>query len=100
MTLKSIARCTMRAALVAAAAPSCTSPLHADSPAGVVTMQLAPKDTDTRRPTVCTEQYAPVCGRLGNVVDTYSNQCRARAAGAEVIAQGRCTGQALPPGPR
>jgi len=41
-----------------------------------------------------------VCGRLSNVVKTYSNQCYARAAGAEVIAQGPCADPALPPGPQ
>jgi hypothetical protein len=43
-----------------------------------------------RRPTVCTEQYLPVCGRINTVVKTYSNACFARAAGATVIAQGPC----------
>ncbi len=45
---------------------------------------------DNRRPTVCTEQYLPVCGRIGSVTQTYSNACFARAAGAHVIAQGPC----------
>ena len=39
---------------------------------------------------VCTEQYAPVCGRIGSVTKTYSNTCFARADGATVIAQGPC----------
>lgn len=43
-----------------------------------------------RRPTVCTEHYAPVCGRIGNVIRTFSNACFARAAGAEIISQGPC----------
>lgn len=43
-----------------------------------------------RQPTVCTEQYLPVCGRINAVVKTYSNACFARAAGAMVIAQGPC----------
>ncbi len=43
-----------------------------------------------RRPTVCIEQYAPVCGRIGNVTRTFSNACFAHAAGAEVVAQGPC----------
>jgi Kazal-type serine protease inhibitor-like protein len=98
--LKSIVRPAMRAALVAAAVPLCAPSLHAYSPAGIVMTQLAPTDPGARRPTVCTEQYAPVCGRLSNVVKTYSNQCFARAAGAEVIAQGPCTGPPPPPGPR
>lgn len=43
-----------------------------------------------RRPTVCTEQYAPVCGRIGNSVRTFSNACFAQAARAEIISQGPC----------
>ena len=39
---------------------------------------------------VCTEQYAPVCGRIGGVDKTYSNQCFARVAGAQIISQGSC----------
>jgi orotate phosphoribosyltransferase len=52
---------------------------------------LAVADDNTqRRPTVCTEQYLPVCGKINNVTKTYSNACFARAAGAKVIAQGPC----------
>jgi len=47
-------------------------------------------DKTLRRPTVCTEQYLPVCGKINNVTKTYSNACFARAAGAKVIAQGPC----------
>jgi hypothetical protein len=39
---------------------------------------------------VCTEQYAPVCGRVGNVTRTFPNPCYARAAGAEIVAPGPC----------
>ncbi|MGH7024442.1 MAG: hypothetical protein ACREEB_12765 [Caulobacteraceae bacterium] len=48
-------------------------------------------------PTVCTEQYAPVCGQIGSVLKTYSNACFARAAGAKIIASGPCTGGAPAP---
>ena len=43
-----------------------------------------------RRPSVCTEQYAPVCGERNGVTKTYSNACFAAADGAKVIAQGPC----------
>jgi hypothetical protein len=68
---------------------------HARSPA-----QTAQDNPEPRRPTVCTEQYAPVCGRLNKVEKTYSNQCYARAAGAEVIAQGPCSSSSAPHSPR
>jgi len=45
---------------------------------------------------VCTQEYAPVCARLGGNTTTYSNQCFARAAGAEVIAQGPCAVNSSP----
>jgi hypothetical protein len=80
------------ASLIVSASPA----IGAFSPAAIVTAQLAPNDA-MRRPTVCTEQYAPVCGRLGNLVRTYSNACFARAAGADVIAQGPCTDTVAPP---
>lgn len=48
---------------------------------------------------VCTQEYAPVCARLGGNTATYSNQCFARAAGAEVIAQGPCAVNS-PPAPK
>lgn len=91
--MTTIARAAMLIALAVAAAPLAAPALHAHSPADIVTTQLAPNEPDTRRPSVCTEQYAPVCGRLNNLVKTYPNACYARAAGAEVIAQGPCDGR-------
>lgn len=45
---------------------------------------------------VCTQEYAPVCARLGGNTTTYSNQCFAKAVGAEVIAQGPCAANSSP----
>jgi hypothetical protein len=45
---------------------------------------------DDHRTMVCTQQYAPVCGRLNGLTTTYPNRCFARLAGAEVIADGPC----------
>jgi hypothetical protein len=47
---------------------------------------------------VCTQEYAPVCARLGGATITYSNRCFAEAAGAQVIAPGRCAAGS-PPAP-
>ena len=89
----------MLAALIAPASPLSTIPARASYPvSGAVTAQLSPKEDGARRPTVCTEQYAPVCGRINGVLRTYSNQCFARADGADVIAQGPCTATVIPPG--
>lgn len=70
------------------------------APGKIENAQLEPKDGNVRRPEVCTEQYAPVCGRLNGVLKTYPNQCYARAAGAEVIGQGPCGRNSNNSGPR
>ena len=91
-----IARAAILAALIALLCPLSAAPIsQAFLAAGTVTAQLEPKDLSTRRPTVCTEQYSPVCGRTNGVLKTYSNQCYARADGADVIAQGQCAGSAV-----
>lgn len=69
---------------------------HAFSPIGIEKPQPTPSDPDARRPTVCTERYVPVCGRLNKMVKTFPNECYARAAGAGIIAQGPCNGQSGP----
>lgn len=78
------------AALAALAGSVLASPAsHTARTTGIEMTQSVPAP---RRPTVCTEQYAPVCGRTGNVTKTFSNACFARAAGAEIIAEGPCAG--------
>ncbi|NOX58121.1 MAG: hypothetical protein GXP29_04595 [Planctomycetes bacterium] len=42
-------------------------------------------------PEVCTEEFIPVCGCDG---ETYSNACKAAAAGANIASQGACSGSA------
>lgn len=44
--------------------------------------------TCTVKPEVCTEDMAPVCGCDGT---TYSNACKAAAAGVSVASEGECT---------
>jgi hypothetical protein len=61
--------------------------LLAALPAGARSQDAA---KDTSRTTFCSEQYLPVCGRIGGADRTYSNACFARAAGADIIAQGPC----------
>jgi hypothetical protein len=51
-------------------------------------------------PIVCSEQYAPLCGRIGNVPRTFSNACYANAAGAEIVARWPCGTAARPLGLR
>jgi len=43
-----------------------------------------------RQPTMCTQQYDPVCGVKNYVAKTYSNSCFAAADGAKVISKGPC----------
>ena len=41
-------------------------------------------------PTVCTQDYNPVCAVKNGSAQTYPNRCNAEAARARVIAQGTC----------
>ncbi len=42
--------------------------------------------------TACPQVFAPVCGRVGNTVTTFSNSCRRQAAGAVAVADSQCRG--------
>lgn len=65
---------------IAALADETLSPTgHRDSAGG-----------DMRRPQICTEQYDPVCGRIGDEYRMYSNACFARAAGARIVYDRPC----------
>ena len=65
------------------------------------TCKNAASDTGSQNPTMCTMEYAPVCGEKvvgGNVIGTrfikesktYSNKCMMQADGASLIHQGSC----------
>ena len=41
-------------------------------------------------PAICTREYAPVCGRRGNRVQTFPNSCMADADGFRVVGNGPC----------
>ncbi len=99
MTARALSMVMLLAASILTPARALTPaiPPEAQIPQPVQPVQRA---QEPRRPTVCTEQYAPVCGRLDDVAKTYPNRCYARAAGAEVIADGPCGAAPPPPGPR
>lgn len=42
------------------------------------------------QPTMCTQEYAPVCARLGREDKTFGNACEAKTANHVVRYQGRC----------
>ena len=71
--------------------PILTIALVSGSVAGMMAAASEPDNRNfQRRPTVCTQQYAPVCGKINGVTKTYSNSCFAAADGAKIIAQGPC----------
>lgn len=41
-------------------------------------------------PAICTREYAPVCGRRGDRVQTFPNRCMADADGFRVVGNGPC----------
>lgn len=43
----------------------------------------------TKRPTICTREYMPVCGKT-DIEKTYSNRCMMRADGALFLYRGKC----------
>jgi Kazal-type serine protease inhibitor domain len=49
-------------------------------------------DPEPMGPVVCTQEYAPVCGRLSDIVRTFSNRCMAEGSGFRVIGNGVCRG--------
>jgi hypothetical protein len=72
-------------AMAALALPALAQPTVQEPDGVIVTNPAKP------RPTVCTEQYAPVCGQIGNARKTYSNVCFAHVVGAKIVADGQCT---------
>lgn len=47
--------------------------------------------SSSSEPTLCTTQYDPVCGYIGRSVQTYSNACVLKNAGASYLHMGECT---------
>jgi hypothetical protein len=64
------------------------APVPKQEPAAVAAQQ--PTQSVIPRQTFCTQEYAPVCGRIGEGSMTYSNACVANAANAEIVASGPC----------
>jgi len=60
-----------------------------------------PRPVSPQRPLACTFEYAPVCARRGQRMQTFANACVARANDFRVVGQGRCRVQAQsrPPQP-
>lgn len=92
---------TTLAAIIVFACTSAALPAIPEIPSHrTIIAQAIKPHPDTSRPTVCTQQYSPVCARANGAVKTYPNRCFAWAAGAEVIAQGPCIGGNNDPSPK
>ncbi|WP_425437256.1 hypothetical protein [Novosphingobium guangzhouense] len=50
----------------------------------------SPPQPPSKKPAMCTREYAPVCGEKRERRQTFSNACMARADGYRVIGQGEC----------
>lgn len=57
-----------------------------------VAVRAAGDTPPPRRPEICTQQFAPVCGALNGARKTYPNSCFAATAGARVVTDGACPG--------
>jgi hypothetical protein len=69
------------------------------APLGGLALGACTATVDPNRLTACTMEHAPVCGRLGNRLQTFSNSCLARADGFSVVHQGECRPAGPAPGP-
>jgi hypothetical protein len=84
-------KATAMTIILSAALPTLAAMAQAPSAAG---------PTAEKRPDFCTEQYEPVCGRLGEAYKIYSNACFARMAGASIVTDKTCPDDKSTPSPK